>query len=746
MTDTSVRSEAEHKRRRRDFYIILAVIPLIILLTYLESHTSIISVDVPVATNLLVLSLINVNIILLVLLIFLVLRNAVKLFFESRSNVMGSRLRTKLIVSFVVLTIIPTFVLFFFVVGFINKSIDAWFDIKIEDALEESLELARNYYKVTSDKTMSVAHSLSYKIGKEEGFLLSRGEISSLVELIGGVREDNDISTIDIYLPPGERVATSISGKVNRNMVPYASDEVLSEALLGDAVTVIDTISSGDVVRGLSPVLVEGRETAAGAVVVSYYVPRSLMAKMNDIQETFHKYQELKLLKNPVKATYITILLIITLLIVFFSIWLGRYIARQITAPIKDLAEGTHEVASGNLDYKITTKSSDEIGVLVRSFNRMTEDLKAGKQEIEKANLELRGTNTELEQRRRYIEIVLGNVPAGVLSLDMDGSVVSINRVAAEMLGAEEQGALGRGFTEILSDEGSALLSEMVADVSCKGAEAMEKQVKIRAGGNLMTVLVNYNALEDEDGNYIGLVAVMDDLTNLIKTQRMFAWKEVARRIAHEIKNPLTPIQLSAQRLRKKYMDVIPSEEEGVFDDCTRTIIRQVDELKRLVNEFSSFARMPMASPSPNDLNEIVEETVALYRVGEKKINIEARTDKRLPILAVDRDQIKRVIINLMDNAIASVGGDGLILVETRFEEKKGLAVISVIDNGAGISPDDKQRLFEPYFSTKKSGTGLGLAIVSNIIADHNGYIKVKDNLPRGTKFIIELPVKVVPI
>ncbi len=745
MTDTPVRLEAEQKRRRRDFYIILAVIPLIILLTYLESHTSIISVDVPVATNLLVLSLINVNIILLVLLIFLVLRNAVKLFFESRSNVMGSRLRTKLIVSFVVLTIIPTFVLFFLVVGFINKSIDAWFDIKIEDALEESLDLARNYYKVTSDKTMSIAHSLSNKISKEEGFL-SPGELSTLMELIEGVREDNDISTVDIYLPAGERVATSISGKVNRNMVPYASDEVLSQALLGEAVTIIDTISSGDVVRGLSPVFVEGRPVAAGAVVVSYYVPRSLMAKMNDIQETFHKYQELKLLKNPVKATYITILLIVTLLIVFFSIWVGRYIARQITVPIKDLAEGTHEVASGNLDYKITTKSSDEIGVLVRSFNRMTEDLKAGKQEIEKANLELRGTNTELEQRRRYIEIVLGNVPAGVLSIDMDGTILSINRVAADMLGAEEQAALGKGFTEVLSEEGSTLLSEMISEVRSKGDEAMEIQVKIKAGGNLMTVLVNYNALEDEDGNYIGLVAVMDDLTNLIKTQRMFAWKEVARRIAHEIKNPLTPIQLSAQRLRKKYMDVIPSSEEGVFDDCTRTIIRQVEELKRLVNEFSSFARMPMASPSPNDLNEIVEETVSLYRVGEKMITIDARTDKRLPILAVDRDQLKRVIINLMDNAIAAVGGDGRVLVETRYEEEKGLAIISVIDNGPGISPDDKQRLFEPYFSTKKSGTGLGLAIVSNIIADHNGYIKVKDNLPRGTKFIIELPVKVVPI
>jgi two-component system nitrogen regulation sensor histidine kinase NtrY len=269
--------------------------------------------------------------------------------------------------------------------------------------------------------------------------------------------------------------------------------------------------------------------------------------------------------------------------------------------------------------------------------------------------------------------------------------------------------------------------------------------MRVEAGGAHLTVLVNLNALRDESGNYIGMVAVLDDLSHLLKTQRMFAWKEVARRIAHEIKNPLTPIKLSAQRLRKKYSDKF-HDDDHVFDECTATIIKQVDELKTLVNEFSSFARMPASNPSPNDLNAIVAETAALYKAGARKITFEVSIDKRLPVLNVDRDQIKRVLINLIDNAIAAVSDDGAVRIETRYAEGLQLAVIEVIDNGAGIPAEIKQKLFEPYFSTKKAGTGLGLAIVSNIIADHNGYIRVKDNAPRGTRFIIELPVKAVAI
>ncbi|MCR4288483.1 MAG: ATP-binding protein, partial [Deltaproteobacteria bacterium] len=237
----------------------------------------------------------------------------------------------------------------------------------------------------------------------------------------------------------------------------------------------------------------------------------------------------------------------------------------------------------------------------------------------------------------------------------------------------------------------------------------------------------------------------LDDLTHLVKTQRMFAWKEVAKRIAHEIKNPLTPIKLSAQRLRKKYLGKVP-DEGAVFDECTNTIIREVDELKTLVNEFSNFARMPASNPSPCSLNEIVLETVAMYKTGHRAITFEASTDERLPVLHIDRDQMKRALINLIDNAAAAIENEGVVRVETRYMEEMQVARLDVSDNGAGMGAEARQRLFEPYFSTKKTGTGLGLAIVQNIIADHNGYIRVKDNEPRGTRFIIEIPVKAVTV
>jgi two-component system nitrogen regulation sensor histidine kinase NtrY len=741
MSEDLISDAQEHKKRRREIFIILAVIPLIILLTYAESHISLISGDVPIATNILVLGLININIILLLLLIFLVLRNAVKFFFSSSSNVMGSKLRTKLVASFVGMAIIPTFLLFFFVVGFINKSIDTWFDIKIDEALEESLELAQNYYKDTSERVLSLSRRASINIA-DIGLDAETGHLSELMEKLS---KENDFSAMEIYSGEFSLAASSRSVDVPKDIVPEASQEQLQKAADGLSMSYIETMQGSDVIRGISPILNQESGDVSGIVVVSYFVPRSLIGKMKSISVVFEDYKQQKLLKNPVKATYFMILLIITLLIVFLAVWIGRYIAKGITVPIYKLAEGTHAVASGNLDYRITTTSSDEIGLLVNAFNRMTVDLKTGKSEIEKANLELRGKNFELEQRRRYIEFVLENVTAGVLSIDNSGRIISINRVAADMLGTQETQALRQYYDKVLSPEKTEIIKGMIIELSKRENEVLEKQIKLKVMDKMMTVLVNFNSMHDERGKAIGIVAVFDDLTHLLKTQRMFAWKEVARRIAHEIKNPLTPIQLSAQRLRKKYMDKLPAD-SGVFDDCTKTIIRQVEELKILVNEFSSFARMPTASPSPNNLNEIVDEIVAFYHAGNKSLKISSHTDIALPTLSIDREQMKRVIINLVDNAIAAIDDNGIVSVNTTLDSEKMLARLEVVDTGQGIPDEDKLKLFEPYFSTKKSGTGLGLAIVSNIIADHNGYIRVKDNIPTGTRFTIELPIEAVPI
>lgn len=740
MSDTQ-KKEAEGKRRRRELWIIAAIVPVIIFLTYIESHISLISGDVPLPTNIFLLGLININIILLILLIFLVIRNTVKLYIERKKKVMGSKLMTKLITAFVALTIVPTFLIFFVVIGFINRSIDGWFGIKIEDSLQESLDMAQNYYQDIIEKVASGSRVTALAVSKDA----LASDHDRLRVYVEAKLADNDFSTIEIFASDGSRVYYTLSSKVNKNMVPDVEDRHVQAALRGEGAGFVETLGESDIVRGVSPIPApEGREGVVGAVVVSYYVPQSLIEKMKDISAAFEGYKQLKLLKNPVKATYFTILLIITLLIVFFSIWIGRYIAKEITVPIHELAEGTHAVASGNLDYRISVESNDEIGLLVKSFNRMTEDLAAGKTKLEAANLDLRRTNSELDQRRRYIEIVLGNVPAGVVSIDKTGRIISINRVGAEILGTEEGGALGRNYREVLREEDREALREMIREMMDEGFVAMERQMRVAVRDKVMTVLVNLNALRDESGEYLGMVAVLDDLTHLLKTQRMSAWKEVARRIAHEIKNPLTPIKLSAQRLRKKYLDKFPGD--NVFDECTATIIKQVDELKTLVNEFSTFARMPASNPSPNDLNEIVEETASLYRSGHRKVSFDTILDQRLPVIELDRDQIKRVLINLIDNAVAAVDEDGSVSIETHYLEELRLARLEVSDNGCGISPEAKQRLFEPYFSTKKTGTGLGLAIVSNIVADHNGYIRIKDNLPSGTRFVIEFPVKAVSV
>ena len=728
----------EKTRRRREFFIILVVIPAVILLTYIESNISLISGDIPIATNIFVLGLININVILLVLLIFLILRNAVKMFFESRHRVLGSKLRVKLVGAFVVLTIVPSFLLFFIVIGFINKSIDSWFDIRIEDSLKESLELAQNYYRDTSDKMLNSAWRISRLVSTQGEGLKGEG-LRRFIEARFG---EDDFSTIEVYSSRGERVAYAISNSVNQNMVPDINSEEIKGVLKKGATSLVQTLEVGDVVRGLAPVD-SGKEGApAGVVVVSYYVPRSLVGKMKGISTAFEGYKQLKIFKNPVKASYFTILLIITLLIVFFSIWIGQYMAKAITVPISELAEGTHAVASGNLDYRIAAGSNDEVGLLVRSFNRMTEDLKAGKTKLEEANRSLRGTNTELESRRRYIEIVIGNIPAGVVSIDKAGRITSFNRIAADILGVEESNVMGKNYREVLRERERNILREMIKEMNELGVEYLERQMRVELKDRIITVLVNLNVLRDENGEYLGMVAVLDDLTHLLKTQRMFAWKEVAKRIAHEIKNPLTPIQLSAERLRKKYLDKFPGD-SAVFDECTRTIVREVLELKTLVNEFSSFARMPAVNPTPNDLNQIVHETIALYSTGHKNIDFRAETDQKMPLLEIDRDQIKRALVNLIDNSVASMDGDGAVRVETHYDHEFKLARLEVSDTGCGIAPEDKTRLFEPYFSTKKMGTGLGLAIVNNIISDHNGYIRVRDNYPRGTRFIIELPVKV---
>jgi len=379
---------------------------------------------------------------------------------------------------------------------------------------------------------------------------------------------------------------------------------------------------------------------------------------------------------------------------------------------------------------------------LVNSFNRMTLDLKNSKTQLEVTYEELLKSNIEIEQRRLYMEIVLANVAAGVISADTSGRILTINKSAARMLDIQAEDMIGKHYKNVLGSDYVKMVNKFLRNRSLFRRGFMERQVRLSFENRTLTLLVSLNVLRDDRGKYLGLVAVFEDLSEIEKAQRMAAWREVARRIAHEVKNPLTPIQLSAQRLKKKYGHRIAQEDGKVFEECTDLIVNQVEELKRLVNEFSNFARMPASNPTPSDINQIITESVGLFREAQKNTRIVFNDSTEVPMYKVDKEQIKRVMINLLDNAIGAIDGDGEIEIDLSFDKEQEMVRIEVADNGRGIPPEHKMRLFEPYFSTKKQGSGLGLAIVSTIISDHNGFIRVHDNKPRGTKFIIELPLR----
>jgi two-component system nitrogen regulation sensor histidine kinase NtrY len=429
-------------------------------------------------------------------------------------------------------------------------------------------------------------------------------------------------------------------------------------------------------------------------------------------------------LKTPIKNSYILTLLLITLVIIFAATWFGLYLAKGITVPIQQLAEGTHAVAQGNWDYQIEASGDDEIGTLVDSFNGMTRDLKQ--------------MTFEIERRGRFMETLLANVNAAVIAVDPGGQITAWNKAAEKMFGINGAEALGHSQERIFAAEQLKPMREIMENV--KDGESVEKELSISLPDRVLTVVANAATLRDDDGRSLGVMVFVEDITEIQKAQRMEAWREVARRIAHEIKNPLTPIQLSAERLRKRYAKMLEGD-GAILDKCTTTIIRQVEELKRLVNEFAQFARLPAAELAVNDLNEVVREALFLFQEGHRAIRFEFHPGV-IPALELDRNQIKRALINLLDNAVTALDGRGDVEITTSYERALTKVCLEVADSGRGLPPEVRARIFEPYFSTKRDGTGLGLSIVSAIVEDHHGYIRVRPNEPKGTRFIIELPVR----
>ena len=762
--------EPREKRKRRNEAIAISLLALIfILLTLAEFRISNVSSSLPFVNSIFFFGLLNVNIVILIALVWLVFRNIGKLLIERRKRVLGSSLKTKLVIAFLGFSIIPTLVLFVISALYINSSFDKWFSIKIQNTLQASLEITGSYYRNTEETAMHfaehIASELSKKIPKEvpyepiarvlgtpeaveDPLLRLRAEqryrkqvLDWIAPYIRNQRELLALDSIEYYSDPIESrlVAARTGGGDRPDVYPRLSLDVLERAFSGEKLSTLQHIGAGDLIRCLVPLRKMGGDRLGGVVVVSAYIPVSLKNKVGEIASVFDDYKETNPLKYPMKTTYLVILIMITLVLLFTAIWLGLFMARELTVPVERLVAGARAVGAGDLDVSVLEGGQDEIGVLVQSFNRMTSDLRENRTRLLQAR-------EDLERRRLELEAILTNVGTGVIAIDNDGKVTTFNRAAAALLDLSESEVLYQNYQQIFGGT-RAVLCEVIdhaLSALTKGQAVREESAQLhfkRAGESHVYAIVA-KPLRERGTNW-GAVVVIDDLTHLIKGQRETAWREVARRIAHEIKNPLTPIKLSAQRIQRRMGDYRGKDAE-ILKECTGTIIKHTDELKEMVNEFSNFARFPEISPTPNQLNVALQEVIQLYRSAHQSIQIQEDLDQKLPVFEFDRDQIKRVLINLLDNAVAALSSmmsaSPRVFVASHYNSQLEIAVIEVRDNGPGMTDEVRERVFEPYFSTKAEGTGLGLAIAKRIINDHDGYIRVTSSLGEGTRFLIELP------
>jgi len=734
----SLLSEKERKRRKREFILIFVILIVVALMTFVESRVINFGADIAVSNTVLMFILINVNLLLLVLMIYLVFRNLVKLIYDRRRNVLGSKIRTKLVIAFVSLTLLPTTVLFFFSINFITSSIEFWFNVPVEQALENSLWVGGRLYTRAEENNRFFLERISYQLKAKN--LLDPKNQEALSHYIRIVQREFNLDAVEVYAPTSERLMFALAPKLENEFFGIISAEDFQKELPSDGVrSISQTIPSGEFVKtiGTVPFAVQPGE-ALGFVVTTILIPLDLSENLQFIRRGFSEYQQIKLLKKPIQITYYISLSIVALLVLFCAVWFGFFMARSISLPIKELAEGTRRVAEGELSYSINPMGDDEFGSLVKSFNQMTKDLRISREQLELSARMLRNQNIEIEEKRRFMEIVLKSVSAGVITLDAKGIISTMNKSAEKMLNLKSEQILNKSFKHLLTGQFLELANDIMDSLPVSRGDTIELPLKLTIEGRPRSFLIFVNALKDDTGQHMGTLMVFDDLTELEKGQRMAAWREVARRIAHEVKNPLTPITLSAQRLKRKYAQFV---DDTIFEECTETIISQVELIRNLVNEFSSFARFPSANPVPCHLMPIIEETLALYREGHSGIDFKINNTSDIPILNVDRQQMKQALLNLIDNAIGALKGTGNITISVAHDPILKKVRMEVADDGPGISNEDKTRLFQPNFSTKKTGMGLGLTIVNTIIADHNGMINVQDNTPRGAKFVIELPV-----
>jgi two-component system nitrogen regulation sensor histidine kinase NtrY len=723
----------ETRKRKREVVAVLLLALLFFTLTWVQFKLLGISQQLPFEHSIFFFGLVNFNIIILLLLFFLIFRNVVKVFVERQGKVIGSSLKAKLVAAFTLFAFIPTALMFIVSVFYINSSFDKWFSLRMASVLKSSLEVNQEYIFSARKKNYNFANQIAKSLEQS-----STTNPKTITHLLDESRERFMLDAVEYYPSLfGQRLIT-LSKDESVPEIPPVSIEFLKKGVTQRAeASMIHGFGEGNLIRVIVPVSRAGEK---GALVVSAFIPISLVSKMDDISAAHEEFRNLNPLQYPLKSIYLIILVLMTLMILMCATWFGFYLARELSIPLETLGLATRRVSQGDYRPVRLSSGSAEITQLIGNFNQMTSNLDRSKKEVLEANKNLTDTLERLDEHSRYIQVVLGNVATGVISVDQDGVITTFNRHAGQLLAVEPSEYIGHNIRDVVNTTYHKMFIELLQTMKQTSAISLQKEVRLDVDGRLVPFQLNLSVLQDEKGNNVGKILVFDDLTMLMNAQRAAAWTEVARRIAHEIKNPLTPIKLSAQRLEKKFGSQIS---DPIFSSCINMIITQTDDLKKLVNEFSNFARLPQSRPVLMNLNTVIGDVAELYKIAHRDVQVRFDQDELLPDFRFDPDQIKRVLMNLLDNAVAAVHeqSEPRVAVRTQYDSLLKLVRISVLDNGVGIPDADRDRVFEPYFSTKESGTGLGLAIVRRIVEDHNGFIRALANEPHGTKLIVELPV-----
>ena len=672
-------------------------------------------------------------------LLFIFARNLIKLLFEHQSGRGRARLKRKLVLTLTIISLFPALIFFFVAYGLINTNLDFWFSSPSEDLLEAAEKIASQYYEEKKTVSLVAARALAAEIDWTR-FTPDSSLPGRLAELgfDGLILVDRDRT---IRFRQGDWTEKSWDPALDRILEGREHYEVSKQA---------DRSRGRFVDRGLAAVPARGAEGAVlGGLVAGFVLPESVTFHSQAVQTAAEKHRQLMSSRQQFQANYFLIMAVTTLVVVVVFVWLGTYMARRITVPLEALAQGARELAEGNLDHRVKPNAVDELGILVDSFNRMADEVRDSRLRLEEANAELRETNERLDERRSYIETILENIATGVVSVDRNDVIRTANKAAMEMFGAGPGQILNQPLTEVLEPEVYADFQDMKKRVSLFRTDRRRVNFKRGPGRLPLTVTATTTNLPFKNG--VEHVVVLDDLTELIRAEKFAAWQEVARRLAHEIKNPLTPIQLSADRIRNRFHKIekiLPRTREvrrfgETLTEATALITAEAATLKTLVEEFSRFARLPICQPVEVDPAQLVEQTLARYDGALKSVGVSTRFDTRIKTLLWDPVQIQRVFVNLIDNsldALVEVEGRRRIGIRSRYNPERGSVVVEFEDNGTGIAPEDYENLFLPYFSTKKRGTGLGLAIVRQIVSEHDGFIRAERNEPRGTRFIMEFP------